>query len=277
MCNAIRKFITTTLATALLTAPMLAAADKQTHHHHHQQTSDSTLPEPTAAELQAAFPDLGGMDLRQHMDTPLLAYVLLDQLEIGRVDGQNLFAWDAQGWIGYDLNRFWWRTEGEQLGKETEAAEVTLLYGRALSRWWDVVIGARHVFEPTNTNNHGQTFLALGFQGLAPQWFETELTLYLTDHSQARLRAEFEYEILFTQQLTLVSSVEINLSNRDDLERGVGAGLMNTELGTRLHYGITREFAPYIGANWTRKYGNTANLADESTETVALVGFRWWY
>lgn len=238
-----------------------------------EQTNQTAVAAPTAAELDAAFPDLGGMDLRQHMDTPLLAYVLIDQLEWGRLDNQNLFAWSAQGWIGYDINRFWWRTEGERLGNHTEAAEITALYGRAISRWWDAVIGVRHDFKPDDP----QTFFAMGIQGLAPQWFETELTLYVGDDWQTLLRAEFEYEILLMQQVVLTPELEINLASRDDPTRGIGAGINNTELGLRLSYSIVREVAPYIGFNWTQRYGKTADLAEDDSETVFLLGLRWWY
>lgn len=249
----------------------------------HQQSepevkpAGEALPEPTEADLAAAFPDLDGMDLRKHMDTPLLAYALVDQLEWGDVDGENLFAWNATGWIGYDVNRFWWRTEGEQLNSELEAAEVSLLYGRAFSRWWDVVAGVRHDFKPEDTNGDGQTFAAVGIQGLAPYWFETELTLFVGENWQTLLRAEFEYEILFTQRLILTPDIELNLASRDDLERGIGAGLVGTELGLRLRYEIIREFAPYIGVNWTQRYGNTADLAKHDSELAWLAGFRFWW
>lgn len=245
------------------------------------EPASDVLPEPTEADLAAAFPDLDGMDLRKHMDTPLLAFVLVDQLEWGRVnagaDGENLFAWNATGWIGYDINRFWWRTEGEQLAGELEAAEVSLLYGRAVSRWWDVVAGVRHDFKPEDAHGDGQTFAAVGIQGLAPYWFETELTLFVGEDWQTLLRAEFEYEVMFSQRLVLTPDIELNLASRDDPERGTGAGLVSSEIGLRLRYEIVREFAPYVGVNWTQRYGKTADLAEHDSELAWLAGVRWWW
>ena len=49
---------------------------------------------------------------------------------------------------------------------------------------------------------------------------------------------------------------------------GIGSGLSDMELGLRLRYEIRREFAPYIGVNWTQKIGRTADFAkDEGEET----------
>ena len=52
-------------------------------------------------------------------------------------------------------------------------------------------------------------------------------------------------------------------------------------LGARLRYELSRKFAPYIGVSWSRKIGETANLAEadgedvESTDFVA--GVKLWF
>jgi copper resistance protein B len=44
---------------------------------------------------------------------------------------------------------------------------------------------------------------------------------------------------------------------------------------------LTREFAPYIGVNWTRKFGRTADYADaegeDTNDVQAVVGIRAWF
>jgi copper resistance protein B len=48
-----------------------------------------------------------------------------------------------------------------------------------------------------------------------------------------------------------------------------------------LRYEIKREFAPYIGVNWSQKLGGTADLArsegEDASETMFVVGIRAWY
>ncbi len=74
---------------------------------------------------------------------------------------------------------------------------------------------------------------------------------------------------------------ELNVHGKDDEETGVGSGLSDMELGLRLRYEIRREFAPYIGINWEKKFGNTADFAEEEGEATDdlqfVVGIRAWF
>ena len=63
--------------------------------------------------------------------------------------------------------------------------------------------------------------------------------------------------------------VEFEIYGRADVERHIDAGLSTGELGLRLRYEFRREFAPYLGIVWTRKFFGTADLAREAGEQVA--------
>lgn len=62
---------------------------------------------------------------------------------------------------------------------------------------------------------------------------------------------------------------------------GVGQGVNGTDIGLRLRYEIRREFAPYIGISWQRRYGETARFAElegDSSEVFSFVaGVRLWW
>ena len=81
--------------------------------------------------------------------------------------------------------------------------------------------------------------------------------------------------------LALQPRAEIEASAQSIPEIGVGAGLTDVELGLRLRYEIAREFAPYVGMEWTGKVGETARLAlatGERTSGVSYVaGIRIWF
>ena len=51
--------------------------------------------------------------------------------------------------------------------------------------------------------------------------------------------------------------------------------------GLRLRYEIYRELAPYIGINWEKKFGSTADLAkakgEDSSYTEWVLGLRAWF
>ncbi len=252
----------------------------ETHAGHRRPGSEKSyaaVPEPTAEERAAAFPDLGGVDPRRMMDTPILLYALLDQFEWVNTDEGSALRWDGTGWLGNDEQRLWLRTEGERADGKTGSAQLQLLYGRPLARWWDWVAGVRQDFKPGSP----QTWLGAGVQGLAPYWFESEATLYLGEAGQSNLRLEAEYELLITQRIVLQPLMELNFFGSNDAHRGVGSGLAEAEAGLRLRYEIRREFAPYIGLNWERTYGNTADFerleGKDAQETSLVVGIRFWY
>lgn len=275
---------TTPLLLALLAAPAYA------QHEHHQPAPPPAaerpspaphpaLPEPTAAERAAAFPDLGGMDMRDHMDEdPLVATLLFDQLEWrdagGDADG---LAWNLRGWIGGSHDRLWLRSEGERHDGATDEGDVELLWGRPLDAWWDVVAGVRHDI------GHGPSrdWVAVGVQGLAPYKFEVEATAYLGTSGRTAFRAEAEYDVLLTNRLVLQPSLGVELHGRDDRERGIGAGLSEAELGLRLRYEFRRAFAPYAGIVWSRSFGRTAEFAradgGDGTERMWVAGVRFWF
>src|SRR3546814_16467044 len=62
---------------------------------------------------------------------------------------------------------------------------------------------------------------------------------------------------------TLFRSAE--LYGESDRRRRIGAGLSSVELGVRLRYEVSREFAPYLGVVWSRKFGDSADFADRKS------------
>ncbi len=210
-------------------------------------------------------------------DDPLLSMVRIDQFESRQTDGDDPWVWNVQGWVGYDLNKVWFKTEGERVGGETEEAEVQLLYGRAVAPFWDLQAGWRRDLRPEPSRD----WLVLGIQGLAPYWFEVDAAVFLGKDGRTAARLDAEYEILFTQRLVLTPEVELNFYGKDDPAAGIGSGLSKMDLGLRLRYEIRREFAPYVGVNWTRTFGTTADLVrasgGESTDVQWVVGLRAWF
>jgi len=210
-------------------------------------------------------------------DDPLLLMGILDQLEMRDPSGDNTLSWDGQGWIGKDLQKLWIKAEGERTGGNTNEVELQLLYSKAIARYWEFQVGVRHDFEPSPS----RSWAAIGVQGLAPYFFETDAALFIGDSGRTALRLESEYELLLTQRLILTPDIEVNFYGQDDAVVGVGSGLSDLEVGLRLRYEIRREFALYIGVNWSKLFGNTADFAriagEKSSETQLVIGLRAWF
>jgi copper resistance protein B len=232
------------------------------------------IPTLTDADRAAAFPDVAGHAVH---DRAVTSYFLFNRLEAFDADEGTGFQWEGQGWIGGDINRLWLRSEGERVGGLTESADLEVLYGRGIARWWDLVAGVRHDFKP----GESQSFAAIGIQGLAPQKFEVEATAYVGERGQTAARFEAEYELLLTNRLILQPLVEVNLFGKDDPSRGIGSGLSTAESGLRLRYEFTRKFAPYIGVVYERAYGGTADFrrdeGEDIDDTRLVIGLRTWF
>ncbi|MES1937167.1 copper resistance B [Salinisphaera hydrothermalis C27AD] len=212
-------------------------------------------------------------------DKQINHYFSVDRLEYGAMGGPDNYLWDAQGWIGGDYNKFWWKTEGEgpMGGGAPDDTEFQALYSRMITPFWNAEIGMRYDVNP----NPDRGFAVIGIQGLLPYWLESDTALFVSEDGDVSFRGEFEYELLLTQRLILQPRVEVNLSAQDAPEYGLASGLNNTEMGLRLRYQIRREFAPYIGVRWDQKYGATHDLArasgEDGSSTAFVIGMRAWY
>lgn len=212
-------------------------------------------------------------------DDNLYAFSLIDRLEYSHADGPDTYLWDAQGWIGGDYNKLWWKTmgKGPTHGGSLDDTEFQALYNRTIAPFWGLQAGVRYDIKPKPDT----AYAVLGVQGLTPYWFGSDTALFISEHGDFSFRGEFGYELLLTQRLILQPRLEINASANDVPELGLGSGINDTEAGLRLRYEIRREFAPYIGVRWERLYGETRNIAQregESTSSTSFVlGVRIWY
>lgn len=238
------------------------------------QQLPSFIPQLTDEDRKAAFPDVEGHTVH---DSAVNYFVLLDQLEWQAAADGGGFSLDSTGWIGRDRNRLWFRAEGDSEEGRIGEAQAHVLYGRQVSRWWDIVGGIRQDFRP----GAAQAWAAIGVQGLAPYWFEIEATAYVGASARTHARFEVEYELLLTNRLILQPLLEVEIFGKSDPERAVGAGVSTTDAGFRVRYELRREVAPYAGVTWSRKWGKTADFAEASGEETGgarlVTGLRLWF
>ena len=232
------------------------------------------IPALTDADRAAAQPPPTNHPVH---DNGIFSFVQFNRLEAFDADEGRGEEWEGQAWIGTDLHKLWLRSEGERVDGHTESADLEVLYGRAITPWWDVVAGVRHDFKP----GASQDFAAIGVIGLAPYKFEVEATAYVGQGGQTAARLEAEYETLLTNRLILQPLVELNAYGKDDARRGIGSGLSSAEAGLRLRYEITRQFAPYVGVVREWSFGRTADLRRDEGEAVndtrIVAGIRIWF
>ncbi|MDB5690685.1 MAG: copper resistance protein, partial [Sphingomonas bacterium] len=192
--------------------------------------------------------------------------------------GGDGYRWDGEAWFGGDINRIFVKSEGEAAFRNgVETAEVQALYSRAIGPYFNLQAGVRHDFGPSPN----RAYATVGFEGLAPYWFEVEGAAFLSDKGDVLGRLEGYYDQRVTQRLVVQPRAEFNLSAQDVPEDRLGAGLTSAELGLRLRYEIRRQFAPYVGVSYEAKAGRTADFAradgDDPTRTSFVTGVRIWF
>lgn len=205
-------------------------------------------------------------------------FVGADHLEIRSGGEEDMLHWDGDVWYGGDLNKLWIKSEGgyDLDRRAIEETEVQVLWSRAISPFFDMQTGLRFDLEPEAT-----THAVLGVHGLAPYRFEVDAAAFLSEAGKLSASVEVEYEFALTQRLHLVPRLALDWSAQENLSLDEGEGFTNADIGVRLSYDVIREFAPYIGIEWSSRLGDTKDLASgagENTESTAfLLGVRSWF
>ena len=192
--------------------------------------------------------------------------------------GADGYRWEGEGWFGGDINRFVIKTEGEgSRGGDVEKAEIQLLYGRAISPYFNLEGGVRFDVKPDPSRGYA----VLGIEGIVPYWIDAKAQLFLSEKGDILARLEASYDQRITQKIILQPRVELNFAAQNVPENDVGSGLSDLELGLRLRYEVVREFAPYLGVEWTKKNGDTARFSGVAGEGADLfnfvAGIRFWF
>jgi copper resistance protein B len=253
---------------AFLASALLLASRAFAQHEHvppdPPQTHVHEMPYDEMVEMM-------GMDDRRRFGK-----VMLDRLEWHDAQ-ESTYEWEAAAWYGGDFNKVWLATEGEYAGDAVDDGRVELLWDRILTAWWSTRIGAREDFGEGPTRD----WLAFGFAGLAPGFFELEAMAFVGDEGRTALRVSGERDLLLTQRLVLRPEAELNFYGSDDVERLIGSGLSDLELGLRLRYEFSRKFAPYLGVSWSKRFGDSADLAQaagvDADEVDFVAGINAWF
>ncbi|MEL0636401.1 copper resistance protein B [Marinomonas sp. TI.3.20] len=209
-------------------------------------------------------------------DDPLLASVIIDQLETG-INSEDTTNVSAQAWLGYDLNKLWLKVDGEYTSSNEQELEVQALYSHAVAPYWNLQVGVRQDVHPTPTRH----WAVLGIQGLAPYFYDIDAVLFIGEEGRSALRVSVEQDLLITQKLILTPELEMNIYGKKDEQVNIGSGLSDISAGLRLRYEVTRKFAPYIGLDWSQKLGDTADLVrndgESSGDTEFVIGVKAWF
>ena len=208
---------------------------------------------------------------------PGFSQLRLDIAEVQFRNGRDGYRWEGEAWTG-DLDRFVVRSKGEgTVGRGLDSAEVQALYSHALDPWWNLIVGVRQDIRPRPARSHA----TIGIEGMAPWKFDVLVAAFLSDKGQLTGRIETTIDERLTRRLVLQPRVELDLSAQDMPAQRLGAGLDSAELGLRLRFEVTRQFAPYLGYSGTWATGRTARYVraagDSPHQHSLVIGIRAWF
>jgi copper resistance protein B len=218
-----------------------------------------------------------GMQGMQMNDGGSRGMLLVDQWELASgYDGRGP-AWEAEAWYGGDSDKLWVRSEGEGSHGRIQDGDVEMLWHHATAAFWSTQLGMRH---DVGVGAH-RNWAAFGIEGLAPYWIELEATAYVGDAGHVAARGRAQYTLRFTQRLMLQPELEINLYDRQHARPGDDGNVSDAQLGLRLRYEITRQFAPYAGVVWVRRFdGRETGIAQDRVPAFdrrLVAGIRFWF
>lgn len=283
--NMIKHILSMMIIVASLHAPDLwAQIDHSATHHQDMQVQEGSAPDdardPHAYSdgyslTEDPYTQPGSRQLKL-ADEHTFWSVLANRLEYNQ--GSDSVVFDLRGWYGATYNRFVVKTEGNITVDRLEESQTDLLWSRAFSTYFDTQLGIR--LDQYGRGRNRQ-WLAIGVQGLVPYWFDLDITAYLGKNGRTALAVEAKYELLLTQKLILQPRMELNLYGKDDPNNAIGSGLSDLSIGLRLRYEFNRQFAPYVGVEWSDTYGDTANYRQTSRKDISdtrfVVGLRFWF
>ena len=177
-------------------------------------------------------------------------------------DSGKAGVWDIGGWYGGDIHRLRIETEGKYESGTLDHGDLQVFYSRATSAFWDLKFGLRQDLG----DESDRTWAAVGVEGMAPFWLETDAVLYLGENGSAFFTLEAEYELLITQRWMLLPRLEweqrLSDGGNDELSNSLA-------VGARLGFNGNPQFAPYVGAEWSRSEGRS--------DTALVAGIRFWF
>lgn len=201
--------------------------------------------------------------------------VLSDRFE--RYSGDGNWDMDLMAWYGETFNRLGLTLDAHASDEGLETATAQAFWNRAQTAFFDSQLGVR---VDRHVGGKNRQWLAAGFQGLAPNWFEVSVTAYLGKSGDLAFRGEGEYDLRLSRRVYLQPRLSVDWYSQSDEVNRLGEGLAELAAGLRLRYEFTPRFAPYFGVSWNRSYGQTSELLsrlgedDESSHWV--MGLRFW-
>ncbi len=209
-------------------------------------------------------------------------FLLADVLEYRPKAEKSDYRWDVEGWHGGDINKLWFKSEGERNTalKADYDIDGQLLYGRFLRKYYDFQVGLRGETQTYQGRSVTRAHAVIGVEGLVPYNYGVETAMFISQNGDVSGRFTLTKDFLLSQRWIVQSRFEAALAAQRVERFTIGSGLNNIEYGLRIRYEISRKFAPYAGVSFDRSFFGTAAMVrqegGDSSQIRFVVGLRMW-
>lgn len=218
-------------------------------------------------------------------DAPVRTFTIIERAEFRTGEVDDAFVVDAEGWVGGDYHRFAWKLEAEQLTDSPKNGEfeMTALYSRAISPFWNLEAGLRLDRAYSGHERGTRGHFVIGLDGLAPYWVELQPSLAISNKGKLSFTLTATYELLVTQRVVLESQLGLRLdqARQEDTGGFIGEGSNDFDFGLRIRYDLRRSFSPYVGVEWHRPIGASSGVARRAGrggwQSAFVAGLRAWF
>jgi copper resistance protein B len=178
-------------------------------------------------------------------------------------------AWQTQleSRIGTDENKLFIQLNAEKAESEQTSYDTKFMYSRAVKDFWDFQAGVRYVYTPENKEEKNQTYGAVGINGLAPYFFDTDIYMYVGKDDQLLFSLESDRDVLLTQKLILKPYLDLEVVANDHSKYAKKTGVSHASLGVETRYEITKKIMPYIDVSYGYEKGDKATAWQDRTDS----------
>ena len=170
--------------------------------------------------------------------------------------------WDGFIMAGRKNHGFWLSSKGSAYLGDASGSELRLFYSHNIKPYFGWAVGWRRDTNP----NPQRDWLSIGVLGVLPLDIATDVNVFVGESGRLAARFSVAYRHWLASGWSLTPDFEFNYYSDDDLERSIGSGLSDIDLGLRLRYHWNQNLWPYAGVVWKGNFGTTADLIENKGE-----------
>ena len=169
--------------------------------------------------------------------------------------GEAALESEWETWAGTDENKLYLKINSHKAESAKQAIDVSALYSRNVSEFWDVQAGMRYRHDANRQVGRSHLDAVLGVYGTTPYLLESKAYVYIGQDQYLGLSLEMDRDFLLTQKWITQPHVTLEFTLADDSHYAQSRGLSHVEAGLETRYEITPQLMPFADISYRYEGG----------------------